>query len=130
MPAIPESHRDLLELPLVVSLGTINPDGSPQVMPMWVDLDGDEVRINTAAGRQKYWNMLHRPQVSVLAIDPDDGHRFLEIRGEAVLADEDANAHADALIVSYQGAKHVPTAPRTETRVVFRIRPVRVLASG
>jgi len=30
MPTIPDSHRDLLTLP-VVTLGTIDPDGRPQL---------------------------------------------------------------------------------------------------
>jgi len=31
---IPESHRDLLERPVVGVLATINPDGSPQASPV------------------------------------------------------------------------------------------------
>jgi hypothetical protein len=32
---IPESHADLLTRELYVHLATINPDGSPQVTPVW-----------------------------------------------------------------------------------------------
>lgn len=123
MPTIPNSHRDLLDRPIVVSLATIQSDGSPQVMPMWADLDRDVIRVNTAYGRQKCTNMLKRPAVSVLVIDPDDGFRFIEVRGRAEASNEDADAHADKLTREYRGPEHVPTEPRQETRVVFRIIP-------
>jgi PPOX class probable F420-dependent enzyme len=99
-------------------------------MPMWAELDGDVIKVNTAYGRQKCTNMLKRPKVSVLAIDPDDGHRFLEVRGRAEVSDEDANAHADKLITKYRGPECIPTEPREETRVVFRIIPEWVHAIG
>ena len=38
MPAtIPESHRDLLERPVLASLATLLPSGQPQVTPVWAD---------------------------------------------------------------------------------------------
>ncbi len=128
---IPESHRDLLEQPLLAMLGTIQPDGTPQVMPMWVDLADGLVRVNTALGRQKHANMVRNPHVSLLVVDPDDEFRFIEVRGDVVLITSDgAEAHADKLIAEYRGAGHVPTAPRTETRVTVSIGPRRVIVNG
>ncbi len=131
MPTIPEGHRDLLDRPLLAMLGTIQPDGTPQVMPMWADLANGLVRVNTALGRQKHANMVRNPHVSVLVVDPDDEFRFIEVRGEVVTITTDgANAHADKLITEYRGAEHVPTAPRSETRVVVSIAPRRVIVNG
>jgi len=128
---IPESHRDLFERPLLAMLATIQPDGSPQVMPMWADLSDGLVRVNTAIGRQKHANMTKDPRVSVLVVDPDDDFRFIEVRGDVVLITADgASEHADKLITDYRGAEHVPTTPRTETRVIVAIQPRRVIANG
>ncbi len=128
---IPESHRDLLDRPLLAMLGTIQPDGTPQVMPMWADLADGLVRVNTAVGRQKHANMVRNPHVSVLVVDPDDEFRFIEVRGKAVLITSDgANAHADKLITEYRGAEHVPTAPRSETRIMVAIEPHKVIVNG
>ncbi|MCV5275419.1 pyridoxamine 5'-phosphate oxidase family protein, partial [Escherichia coli] len=66
MDTIPESHRDLLERPILAVLATVQPDGQPQVTPVWADLHEGCVRINTAAGRQKHKNLLARPQATVL----------------------------------------------------------------
>ncbi len=132
MKTIPDSHRDLLERPIVVSLATLQPDGSPQVMPMWADLSDGMVRVNAAVGRQKHANMVARPEVSVLVVDPDDPFRFLEVRGRVVSwsVERDAELHADKLITEYRGTAFVPSEPRSETRSMFVIEPVRVLTSG
>ena len=128
---IPDSHRDLLDRPLLAMLGTIQPDGTPQVMPMWADLADGLIRVNTAIGRQKHPNMMKNPHVSVLIVDPDDDFRFIEVRGDVVLITaEGANEHADKLIAEYRGPSHVPTAPRSETRVIVSIQPRRVIANG
>ncbi len=128
---IPESHRDLLDRPLLAMLATIQPDGSPQVMPMWADLADGLVRVNTAVGRQKLANMTRDPHVSVLVVDPDDAFRFIEVRGDVVrITPDGANEHADKLITEYRGAEHVPTEPRTETRIIVAIQPRRVIANG
>lgn len=46
MPAsIPETHRDLLTRPALAHLVTLMPDGSPQVTPVWCDMDDGHVRV-------------------------------------------------------------------------------------
>ena len=52
-----EKARELIARPALASLATINPDGSPQITPLWVDLDGDNVVFNTARGRIKARNL-------------------------------------------------------------------------
>lgn len=127
---IPDSHRDLFDRPLIVSLGTINPDGSPQVMPMWILLDEDGLSINTAERRQKYWNMLRRPEVSILAIDPDNPQRFIEVRGNARLSAEDPIEQSARLHTLYLGPDAKPNVGPGEVRVVFRIVPTRIIVNG
>ena len=45
---IPDNLKDLLEKPIVVGFATTNPDGQPQVTPVWCSLEGDQVWINSA----------------------------------------------------------------------------------
>lgn len=52
----PES-RALLETPVLVHLATVGGDGAPHLMPTWVDLEGDDVVINTVEGRAKTRNL-------------------------------------------------------------------------
>jgi len=45
--------RQLIARPVLASLTTLGADGSPQVTPLWIDLDGDDLLFNTAQGRVK-----------------------------------------------------------------------------
>lgn len=132
MGMVPESHRDLLkdDTRAFAFLATSMPDGSPQVTPVWFDVEGDLVRINTARGRVKDRNMSDRPHVSLAIVDPGDPYRYLQIRGAvAEVTEEGARAHIDRLASKYRGT---PTYEwyRGETRVIFRIRPKSVSVMG
>jgi hypothetical protein len=53
--------------------------------------------------------MSRRPAVTILAIDPDDDTRWLEVRGTVVGATEEgANEHIDALARLYLGVDKYP----------------------
>lgn len=78
---IPENYLDILEKPAFAHLGTLMPNGSPQVTPVWVDYDGKHVRINSARGRVKDKNMRRDPRVSLSLQDPANPYRYLEVRG-------------------------------------------------
>ncbi len=60
MITIPDTHRDLVERPIVAVLATVNPDGTPQASPVWFDYKEGFVRVNSAKGRQKDKNMRAR----------------------------------------------------------------------
>ncbi|MCL7021356.1 pyridoxamine 5'-phosphate oxidase family protein, partial [Vibrio vulnificus] len=49
--------KDILDGPVFVTIATIQPDGSPQLSPVWVARDGDDVLISTTVGRQKEKNL-------------------------------------------------------------------------
>ena len=68
---IPDKYLDLLERPVVVTLATIMPGGEPQLTPVWCNYDGRHIWVNTTRARQKWRNMRARPQVSILAVDPE-----------------------------------------------------------
>ena len=70
---IPEEMKDLLDKPIVASLSTVMPDGSPQVTPVWFDYDGSNIRINSAKGRVKDKNMRRDPRVAIVMTEPTAG---------------------------------------------------------
>ena len=82
--AIPEKYRDLFQKRAFASLGTLMPDGSPQVTPVWCDFDGEYVIFNSAKGRRKDRNVRRDPRVALAIMDPDNPYRYLEIRGHVV----------------------------------------------
>lgn len=78
---IPDDLADLLKRPLYGSLGTVRPDGTVQVNPMWFEFDGESVRFTHTTFRAKYRNLQHNPSMSLLVTDPDIPQRYLEVRG-------------------------------------------------
>ena len=82
--SIPESHRPLLDRPLFASLGTIRPDDTVQVNPMWFEYDGEHLRFSHTNQRGKFRNLQRNPSMSLLLIDDEDPERYLELRGRLV----------------------------------------------
>lgn len=126
---IPEEYRDLLEdgKRAFAFLGTIMPDGSPQVTPVWFNTDGDHILINSARGRVKDRNMSARPDVSLAIIDPDDPYRYIQVRGTVIEQNEEAgDEHINALASKYINQKVYPWKSPGEVRVRYTILPKSV----
>jgi len=122
--AIPDKYRDLFNKRAFASLGTLMPNGRPQVTPVWVDLEGDHVIFNSAKGRQKDRNVRRDPRVALAIIDPDNPYRYLEIRGRVVeITEEGADANIDKLAKKYLGVDKYPYRQGNETRVIYKIQP-------
>ncbi len=130
---IPDSHLKLLEKPVHAKVATVMPDGRPQVHPVWVDYDGTYVRINSAKGRQKDLNLREREYATILLIDEaDDPYYWMEIRGHLAETIEgpEADEHIDALTYKYTGLDEYPDRTPGQVRVMYKIKPDRVLAAG
>jgi PPOX class probable F420-dependent enzyme len=123
--SIPDKYRDLFSKRAFASLATLMPDSSAQVTPVWVDLEGDLVIVNTARGRQKDKNMRRDPRVAMAIIDPENPYRYLEIRGRvAEITEEGADAHIDKLSRIYEGKPFDFRAG--QTRVIVKVTPERI----
>ena len=128
---IPQGFRDLLEKPAFAHLATLMRDGSPQVTPVWVDMHGAHLRVNSAAGRLKDKNMRRDPRVALSIQDPQNPYRYLEIRGMVVdITQEGADAHIDALAKKYLGLDRYPNRQPGEQRVIYTIEPQRCSTMG
>ncbi len=133
--SIPESHRNMIDSTICVALSTIMPDGLPQTTPVWCSYDGEYVYVNTMRNFRKAKNMRANPKVTILAYEPNNSLRFLEIRGTVVEMNEaGAIAHLDQLAEAYTGTSPyfgqvVPAELKEkETPVLCKIAPTRVIA--
>jgi PPOX class probable F420-dependent enzyme len=128
---IPEKYRDLFNKKAFASLGTLMPDGRPQVTPVWVDVEGDLVLINSAKGRQKDRNLRRDPRVSLAIIDPDNPYRYLELRGRVVeITEQGASEHIDKMAKKYLGVDKYPYKNPNEIRVIYKIQPDHATMMG
>lgn len=127
MPTIPDSHRDLLDLPVAI-LGTVGPDGRPQLSAVWFLAEGDTVRLSLNETRQKTKNMMARSEASLLILDTANPDRYLELRGNASIAPDDDYEFADHMNPKYGGLDFRVLDQPGEKRTVVTIEPVRIHA--
>src|SRR5438874_13621148 len=122
--AIPEKYRDLFSKRAFANLGTLMPDGRPQVTPVWCDLEADYVVFNSAKGRQKDKNVRRDPRVAISIVDPDNPYRYLEIRGRVVeITEQGADTHIDKLAKKYLGVDKYPYPKRAKSECSIRFNP-------
>ena len=125
---IPEAYADLLTGPVYVQLASHMADGSIQVHPVWCGYDGAHILINSAKGRVKDRNMRANPNVTVLAVDPENPYRWMEVRGKvAGISEAGADEHIDRLSEQYIQQSPYPWREEGEVRVIYRIAPQRVV---
>lgn len=124
---IPEEFHDLLndESKAFLFLGTSMKDGSPQVSPVWFNVDEEHILINTARGRVKDKNMTARPQVALTILDPKRPYRYVLVRGRVVGSTEEGGYdHINYLSHKYKN-EDFPKRPG-QVRVIYKILPEKV----
>ena len=128
---IPDSHKDLLERPIIVAFGTIMPNGSIQITPVWCSYDGIHIIVNASAGRQKHRNIVANPNVTVMAFDSLNQFRYIEVRGivEEITA-EGGGESMNELALQYTGKPKrygIEAPPRdVDERLLYKIKPIKV----
>jgi PPOX class probable F420-dependent enzyme len=128
VPQVPESHRDLLERPLIAHLATVRPSGEPQTNPMWFGWDGERIRLTHTRTRQKFRNLQAEPRVALSITDPADAQRYLEVRGLVEAIEDDAGGRFYRQLRGRYGVDPDAPMPDADVRVVVVIRPTTVLA--
>jgi PPOX class probable F420-dependent enzyme len=127
-----EDLKRLLDTPVFVIIGTIQPDGSPQMSPVWVKRDGDELLFSTTMGRRKQQNLAGDPRVTVMVQPSEAPYTYAEIRGTASYTTEGGQELIDELSLKYAGKKYAefnPASAQDGERIVVRITPRKVVGS-
>jgi PPOX class probable F420-dependent enzyme len=124
----------LLQEKQIANFATVMADGSPQVTPVWIDVepDGGHVLVNTAEGRIKTRNSARDPRVALTVVDSQNPYRTVVVRGTIVERrgpDEGANEQINRMAKKYLD-KDVYPFRSGEQRVILRIKPHHVLERG
>jgi PPOX class probable F420-dependent enzyme len=132
MAELPDSVRETVEGKNFWHVATVNPDGSPQVTPMWVMARDGHIVLNTALGRRKARNLEQDPRVALSLTDPDNVYKSLQIQGRVVetITGDQAEADIDTLSEKYTGQTPYPWRSPGEQRVTFLVEPIKVMVNG
>ncbi|MFK4065770.1 PPOX class F420-dependent oxidoreductase [Streptomyces sp. NPDC029674] len=128
--ALSDELKARLDEPSFIVVATIQPDGSPQLSPVWVKRDGDDVLFSTTIGRRKEKNLRRDPRVTVLLQPFDAPYTYAEIRGTAEMTTEGGQELIDELSRKYTGKDYVdfnPDSVNDSPRVVVRVTARKVV---
>ncbi|MEY2849013.1 MAG: hypothetical protein RI885_1679 [Actinomycetota bacterium] len=119
---IPDDYLPLLQNANYGHLGTIRPDDTVQVNPMWFEYDDGVVRFTHTTKRGKFRNLQHNPSMALSVIDPTNPFRYLEVRGTLIdtVADPDGVFYV-RLGRRYGNPDQQPPADRAD-RVILVMR--------
>ena len=119
--------RAIFDKQVLAHVASLGPDGAPHVTPVWVELDGDLVVINTALGRAKARNLAADARVAIYLTDPDDNYSVVAIRGTVTTFTTDgADEVIDRLAKKYLGVDSYPYRREGEVRVTVKISTDRI----
>jgi PPOX class probable F420-dependent enzyme len=122
MAALSPAARALLEARNLAHLATLQPDGSPHVVAVWIGVEGERVVFFTQPSSRKARNIERDPRVAISLVDAANPYRALQIRGRVVATREgdEALGVIDRLAQRYTGQ---PFPMRSG--VVFEVEPAR-----
>jgi PPOX class probable F420-dependent enzyme len=121
--------KNLLEDKNLAFVSTLMKDGSPQITPTWIDIDGTEILINTAVGRVKQKNVTRDPRIAVSIADRNNPYHMVSMRGQVIdqITGELADSHIDKMAKKYLNKDKYPFRAPGEKRVILKVKPSRVV---
>jgi PPOX class probable F420-dependent enzyme len=123
--------RELLEEPNFGSISTLRADGTPHVTIAWVDVDGNDIVVNSARGRGWPSNLERDPRVALAVPNRENPYEYVEIRGHLKHeTPEGADEHIDKLAKKYLGVDTYPLRQEGEVRVKLTIEPDSIRVQG
>jgi len=122
-----EKAKALVNRPVLANIATVDAEGQPQLTPVWIDLEGDDLVFNTARGRAKASNLSKNPHVAVSVVDPDDPYNVVVVRGTVHPTEDGADAHIDSLAKKYLDVDTYPMRQPGEVRVKYVVKADKVV---
>lgn len=121
---LPDNVKKLFQDKNFGHLATVNPDGSPQVSAVWVEMEGERILVNSQEGRVKPRNVRHDPRVSISIYEQSNPYRSAVVRGRVVeIRHEGAEDDIHRLAKKYLGVDRYPALQPGDQRVTFVIEP-------
>lgn len=113
-------------------LATVKKDGKPHVVPIWFDLDGDEIVFTTWHTTTKAANLRRDPAVAFCVDDEAPPYAFVEIEGSARLDEHapDLFYWSRRIAERYLGAQVADAYGKrnaVDGEILVRVRPLKVI---
>lgn len=83
-----EAFAFIAERPRTAKLATVNADGSPHVVPVWVALDGHQLVFTVGVESKKHKALVRDPRVALVFDDETPPFSFVLVNGTVELSDD------------------------------------------
>ena len=124
--SLSEEVKSLVRGANFAHLATLMPDGSPQVAPVWVDVDGDFILVSTGEASLKAKNTRRDARVGLSIIAMDNPYKEAQIRGRIAERRPDADFKTMDRISHKYTKKPFPFRDNPTQRVVLAIEVEKV----
>ncbi len=125
MPLQPEV-QSLLSRPNFAHLATLMPDGSPNVTPVWIGVEGDHLVICTGEDSLKARNLRRNPRLGLSVVDFHNPYEEVQIRGRVVEFRDDSKLETmDKVSHKYIGAPFPMRASDGRVAMVIEVEKAR-----
>jgi len=102
-------------------LSTLMKNGSPQLTPIWFNVEDGMLTINSVKGRVKDRNLRRDPRLAIVIMDFSKPLEYIQVRGRVSdITEEGGEEHIHALGQKYQGKNW--NIPEGQIRVKYRIQ--------
>lgn len=125
-PALDDLIVELARAPQIATVGTIEPDGAPQLSPVWITNDGSSLLFSTVVGRRKHANILRDNRISISITDTHNPQRRVEVRGRATITPDPERQLINTLSRAYTNQPWVESNTKAK-RVIVQLIPERTV---
>lgn len=133
MPKMTSSEcREFLSAnPHTAKLATVRQDGRPHLVPVWFELDGDDMVFTTGENSVKAKNIRRDPRVCVCVDDEAPPFAFVQVEGRAEIStdQEDLKYWATRIAGRYMGAAQAEAYGLRNSgagELLVRVKPVKI----
>lgn len=132
---ISRSASAFLDAPRLARVSTVNPDGSPHVVPMWYARRGGRFEFTSRRSRQTVRNILRDGRIAFV-VDEDDPRRYaaVVVEGRAELLARGAAGAVRRIARRYlpgaHGDRYAAFMLAQADRIAFQVVPHRVAVWG
>lgn len=128
MTALPDDIRHFFTGRNFAHVATILPDGGPHVVPVWVDMLGDQIIFTTGPSTRKARNLDRDPRISLSITETDNPYRMAHVRGRVVgrIDGEEGWKLVDRISEKFIGQPY----PRGTDEIIIVVEPEKFFAQS
>jgi PPOX class probable F420-dependent enzyme len=109
-------------------IGTLSKDGAPHITPVWAELVGDLILINTFEESAKIRHISKDKRIALSIVEQNNPFNMVSIKGKVVeQTSEGADEHLKKLAKRYLGIGKYYYRKPNHKRVILKIKPEKIM---